>query len=126
MRTLSQEATSLLEVWCANLPIEEAAYHILPEEQLERAIEQDSDAVRKLIRETSTGIAEYRLDHLVQQPIRSRSLVRQIHELYEGRCQVCGFDPLLNLWRRGFPRSPFSLSLARRCRHFAKHDFTLP
>jgi len=95
MRMLSQEATSLLEVWCAKLPIEEAAYQILPEEQLERAIEQDAEAVRKLIRETSTGIAEYRLDHLVQQPIRSRSLIRQIHELYEGRCQVCGFDPLL-------------------------------
>lgn len=95
MRALSQAASFLLEAWCANLPIEEAAYRILPEEQLEQAIEQDSEAVRKLIGETPTGIAEYRLNHLMQQPTRSRSLVRQIHELYGGRCQICGFDPLL-------------------------------
>lgn len=95
MRELSEQDTILLERWCANLPLEEAAYNILPEEQLELAIEQDAEAVQKVIREHPTSIAEYRVDHLIQQPSRSRTLVRQVHQMYHGRCQVCGFDPVL-------------------------------
>jgi predicted restriction endonuclease len=44
-------------------------------------------------------LAYWRYDNykrdLIEQPVRSRSLARQVHDLYEGRCQVCGFDPLL-------------------------------
>lgn len=77
------------------MPNEEAAYQVLPEYQLENAIEQDSDAVKKLMREHQTGIAEYRINQLVEQPARSRTLSRQLHQIYGGRCQICGFDPVL-------------------------------
>lgn len=95
MREVSPEGSEVLERWAADLPLEEKAYRILPEELLEEAIRQGSDAVRKLIRETPVGIAENRVEYLVQQPVRSRSLVRQIHGMYGGRCQICGFDPRL-------------------------------
>lgn len=95
MRNLSQLDSQLLDLWCESLPTEEAAYKILPEYQLEDAILKDSDAVRKLIREHQTGIAEYRVNQLVEQPARSRTLTRQLHQMYGGRCQVCGFDPVL-------------------------------
>lgn len=95
MRELSEEGTAMLAAWTQDLPLEDKAYQTLPEELLEEAIRQGSDAVRKLIRESPIGIAEYRVEQLVQQPSRSRTLARQIHEIYQGRCQICGFDPLL-------------------------------
>jgi 5-methylcytosine-specific restriction enzyme A len=95
MRGLSKTDSELLDLWCKALPIEEIAYKIVPEYQLEDAIQQDSDAVRKLLREHQLGIAEYRVNHLIAQPSRSRTLSRQLHQMYSGRCQICGFDPVL-------------------------------
>ena len=95
MRQLSEGDTALLEAWCVSLPLEQAAYAILPEYQLEEAVEKDEEAVKKVIREYQSGLAEYRVDHLVQQPSRSRVLSRQIHQMYNSRCQICGFDPVL-------------------------------
>ncbi|MFN8470564.1 MAG: HNH endonuclease [Caldilineaceae bacterium] len=95
MRALTPGDTRLLEAWCRDLPFEPAAYAILPEQQLELAIQQDGAAVDKVIREHQPALAQYRIDRLIEQPVRSRSLSRQVHDLYEGRCQVCGFDPLL-------------------------------
>lgn len=95
MREISANASALLERWCNDLPLEESVYKVLPETELEKAVEQDSEAVQKVIKESRTGLAEYRIDYLIQQPVRSRTLVRQIHEIYRGRCQICGFDPVL-------------------------------
>lgn len=95
MRQISEQDSILLESWCTSIALEQAAYDILPEQELESAVEQNEDAVQKVIREHHAGIAEYRIDHLIQQPSRSRVLARQIHQMYNGRCQVCGFDPLL-------------------------------
>lgn len=95
MRGLREMDTQLLDLWCESLPIEEAAYKVLPEYQLEYAIGQDSEAVRRLIRDHDTSIAEYRVNQLVEQPSRNRTLSRQLHQMYRGRCQICGFDPVL-------------------------------
>jgi predicted HNH restriction endonuclease len=95
MRGLSQVDSQLLDLWCESLPIETAAYEVLPEYQLEDALQYDSEAVKKLIREYPTAIAEYRINQLVEQPSRNRTLRRQLHQMYGGRCQICGFDPML-------------------------------
>jgi 5-methylcytosine-specific restriction enzyme A len=95
MRELQRSDTLLLEAWCEPLPLEQAAYQILPEELLEDAVEQGEESVRKIIQEYRPGLSEYRIEQLVQQPTRSRALSQQIHQLYNGRCQVCGFDPIL-------------------------------
>ncbi len=95
MRQLSVEDTALLEQWCSSLPLEQAAYDILPEDLLEEAVNKDEGSVKKVISEHRSGLAEYRVNHLIQQPARSRSLSREIHQMYNGRCQVCGYDPVL-------------------------------
>lgn len=95
MRELSFEGSDMLENWSTDLSREEKAYQILPEELLEEAIRQGPEAVRKLIRESPSGITEYRIEQLVQQPVRNRTLSQQIRTMYGGRCQICGFDPLL-------------------------------
>lgn len=95
MRAVSEEGVAMLEHWSQDLPLEEKAYRILPEELLEEAMRQGTDAVKRLIRESPVGIAEYRVEQLIEQPRRNRSLVQQIHGMYNGRCQICGFDPLL-------------------------------
>lgn len=93
MRQLSSEDTVLLDRWCSSLPLEPAAFEMFPEYQLEVALEKDEEAIKKVFREHHSGIAEYRVDHLVQKLSRSKVLSRQIHQMYQGRCQICGFDP---------------------------------
>lgn len=95
MRQLNHDDSKLLTQWCADIPIEQAAYDILPEYQLEMAIERGEESVKKIIQENRSGLAEYRINQLIQQPSRSKALSRQIHEMYHGRCQICGFDPIL-------------------------------
>ena len=95
IRSLARGDSRLLEAWCRALLPEPAAYAILPEQQLEQAVLYDAEAVTKVIRENPSALAQYRIDSLIEQPARSRNLVRHVHDLYGGRCQVCGFDPML-------------------------------
>ena len=50
--------------------------------------------MESLVRRERPGIAERRVQYLYRQaPTRSRQLVNELQELYEGRCQVCLWDP---------------------------------
>ncbi|MBA2668812.1 MAG: HNH endonuclease [Gemmatimonadetes bacterium] len=77
-----------------DLPLEPRA-RILPEERLEAALLLgDREAVYQLIREENPGVARERQRYLYQAaPVRNRSLAEQLHELYDGRCQVCEWNP---------------------------------
>lgn len=79
----------------AGLPLEPRA-RILPEERLEAALLLgDADAVAALIGEERPGMDAARQEYLYRQaPSRSRSLVLQLQQMYTGRCQLCGWDPL--------------------------------
>ena len=114
IRSLAPGDSRLLEAWCRALLPEPAAYAILPEQQLEQAVLYDAEAVTKVIREHPSALAQYRIDSLIEQPARSRNLVRHVHDLYGGRCQVCGFDPKLQYSVRRLRSTPSRLPLARR------------
>jgi predicted restriction endonuclease len=46
------------------------------------------------LREEPSGVAETRAAYLYQQaPTRNRQLVEDLHEMYDGCCQLCGWDP---------------------------------
>lgn len=77
-----------------DLPLEPRA-RILPEEQLEAAILLgDRTTVYQLLRDEKAGVARERQQYLYQSaPTRSRVLVEQLQELYEGRCQLCRWNP---------------------------------
>ena len=94
VRQITPEDHLILAAAARGLPLEPRA-RILPEERLEAALLlDDEEAVRDLVHEEHTGIAERRSEYLYRQaPARNKELVRELHQLYQGRCQICLWDP---------------------------------
>lgn len=97
MRCLPEKSSRLLESFAAQLPIEARAHQVLDETQLERAYSAGaSDQLESLLREEPVGYSETTKSEIKQTYDRNRKLVRTLHELYNGRCQVTGHDsPIL-------------------------------
>jgi 5-methylcytosine-specific restriction enzyme A len=76
------------------LPLEPRA-RILPEERLEAALLLgDREMVYTLLQEERPGVARERARYLYQAaPARNRALADQLQELYDGRCQICRWNP---------------------------------
>ena len=89
VRRTTAEDHRILCAAARNLALEPRA-RILPEERLEAALLADDAArVASLVRQEAHGIAEARAEYLYRQaPARSKNLA-----LYDGRCQVCAWDP---------------------------------
>ncbi len=95
MRGLSAPDVNLLTAWAKGLSLEPRAYQIADETVLERAFEQGEDAVRETVAAYHVGVSPRKQSALVSSFRRNRKLVEQLHDLYGGRCQLCGFDPQL-------------------------------
>ena len=95
MRSLTPSDAALLAAWAKNLPLEPRAYRIADEATLERAFDSGEDAVRETVATYHVGVSPQRRSTLVASYRRNRALVGELHMLYDGRCQLCGFDPLL-------------------------------
>jgi 5-methylcytosine-specific restriction enzyme A len=52
----------------------------------------DEAWLAELLRREHTGASAERVERLLAGVRRDRRLVRELHELYGGRCQVCAFD----------------------------------
>lgn len=94
VRIITAEDHRLLSAAAKYLPLESRA-RILPEEQLEAALlMDDEEAVKSLIRKEDTGIAEQRSEYLFRQvPTRNRQFIKDLQELYDGKCQICLWNP---------------------------------
>jgi hypothetical protein len=94
VRALTVADHQVLVAAAAELSLEPRA-RILPEERLEAALLLgDPEAVAELIQDEDPGIAAQRREYLYQQaPTRNRELVRRLQELYDGRCQLCRWNP---------------------------------
>lgn len=104
VRTITDADHRILRAAARNLPLEPRA-RILPEERLEEALLLgDERAVEYLVREEDAGIVQQRREYLTRQaPTRNKQLVRNLQGLYEGRCQIC-------LWN---PKSVYGVSLCQ-------------
>jgi predicted restriction endonuclease len=73
----------------------ESRARILPEEELEATlIFGDERAVKELIQKEEAGISEKRRTYLYRQaPARNRKLVKELQRIYDGRCQLCLWQP---------------------------------
>jgi 5-methylcytosine-specific restriction enzyme A len=102
VRRITNVDHQILSTLAAQLPLEPRA-RILPEERLEAALLLgNKGGVEQLIHQDVPGMAATRQQYLYQQaPTRNRLLVAQLQELYQGRCQIC-------LWN---PRSEYSTNL---------------
>ncbi len=93
VRNITLEDHRILIAATKDLP-REPRVRILPEEKLEATLLLDDErAVKKLVDEQNVGIAEQRREYLVQAPKRNRQLVEELQALYEGRCQICRWNP---------------------------------
>lgn len=94
VKMISRDDHLLLVEMAKNLPLESRA-RILPEEKLEVALLLGDEGItEKLIREERPGIAEQRQLYLYRQvPSRNPSLVSELQQIYEGRCQICLWSP---------------------------------
>ena len=92
-RITFEDHVALLDA-AKNLPLEMRA-RLLPEERLEATLLLgDESRVEELIREERPGIAEERCRYLLRvAPKRNRELVRELQTMYEGRCQLCLWNP---------------------------------
>jgi 5-methylcytosine-specific restriction enzyme A len=68
---------------------------LIPEGQLEQEIAKGSqEDVRRLLDGMPHGIARERLQYLyTKAPTRSRRFALELHDLYNGKCQICLWDP---------------------------------
>lgn len=95
VRHITEQDHQMLATFAQDLPLEPRA-RILPEERLEAALltEQSREVVYDLIEEEEPGVAEERRKYLYQTaPARNQRLAKDLQELYDGRCQVCTWNP---------------------------------
>ena len=92
IRGLTANANILLEEFTLNLPDEERAKQVANEYELERELLVGDMALEKILRRDHTGPSEERRLHLISHAARDRQLVKDLHDRYSGRCQLCAFD----------------------------------
>ena len=94
VRQITENDHQILTVASKNLELESRA-RILPEEKLEASLLLgDENAVEELLKDEESGIAEKRRQYLYSQaPTRNKKLVKELQKLYDGKCQVCLWNP---------------------------------
>jgi hypothetical protein len=95
MRCLTAADTALLLTWAKGLTLERRAYQVADEAVLEKAFDTGEDAVHEAIATYHVGVSAQKRLLLQRSYSRNRTLVERLHVLYDGRCQLCGFDPEL-------------------------------
>jgi len=95
MRSLTANDSALLVAWAGSLAREPRAYQVVDETLLERAFEAGEDAVRETVAAYHIGVSPQKRSALLRAFRRNRTLVEDLQRMYDGRCQLCGFDPRL-------------------------------
>ena len=94
VRRLTPADHQVLAEYARHLPLEPRA-RLLPEEELEaRILLGDRDSVSRLIAAEAPGIAADRRRYLFEQaPRRNPQHVKELQGMYDGMCQLCGWNP---------------------------------
>jgi hypothetical protein len=94
VRRLTPEDHQWLTAATDDVPVEDRA-ELLPEAALETVVYGgNEDAVQSLVRDTPHGLSEDRTRTITREvPARNRALVERLQATYDGRCQICRWDP---------------------------------
>jgi len=101
IRALTADDSKLLLQWSKSLPLEKRAYQIINEELLEKSLEKDEKSVNEMITKYHIGPSEERRNLLKHIFKRNRKHSEILQEKYEGRCQICAYDPVILYGVRG-------------------------
>ncbi len=94
VRQLTIADHQILTEYARQLPLEPRA-RLIDENVLELALYLDDiESLKQLVCKENVGIAEERGKYLFRQAYaRNRDLVSEVQELYDGKCQICRWDP---------------------------------
>jgi hypothetical protein len=92
IRGIAPEGIGFLEQFTASVPTEERATQVADEYELERGLIEGDETYAEVLRRDHTGPSEDRRRQLLILAPRDRQLVKDLHERYAGRCQLCAFD----------------------------------
>lgn len=97
IRCIPRKSSDLLECFSNQLPLEIRATQVLDETKLEKAYAaEDPEQLALILKEEPVGYSASTKSAIKHSFERNRKLVKSLHELYNGRCQVTGHDsPLL-------------------------------
>jgi 5-methylcytosine-specific restriction endonuclease McrA len=92
IRTVSPKGHQILDTFAQALGPETRAQQIIDEYTLEREITAGEGSLAEMLRREHAGVSAERIDRLLVSVPRDRQLVNELHDLYDGRCQLCAFD----------------------------------
>jgi hypothetical protein len=92
IRGIAPEGVGLLEQFTAGIPTEKRATQVADEYELERGLVEGDETYAEVLTRDHTGPSEDRRRQLLTLAPRDRQLVKDLHERYSGRCQLCAFD----------------------------------
>jgi hypothetical protein len=94
VRRLSPEDHQVLSVYAKNLNFETRA-RLLPEEKLEALfVHSNEKNIYNFIKSIPSGVSEKRVEYLYSKaPKRNLQLIKELQDLYKGRCQICIWNP---------------------------------
>jgi hypothetical protein len=92
MRGISSAGNRLLNAFAKHLRNEPRAYAVADEQELERGVLVGGDELGDVVRNEHSGVSDERRQELLGLTPRNRQLVRSLHNMYAGRCQLCAFD----------------------------------
>lgn len=92
IRGITPDGDTLLQGFTCELPTEERAVLVADEYELERELWTNDTAYEEILRRDHLGPSEDRRRRLLLLAARDRQLVKDLHDRYSGRCQLCAFD----------------------------------
>ncbi|MBL8604923.1 MAG: HNH endonuclease [Myxococcales bacterium] len=93
LRALSSADARCLEAWASALTDEPRAYALVDEMALEETLRERPPELGPMLTRTHRGVSDATRARLTSAVSRNRDLVLELRALYQGRCQLCAFDP---------------------------------
>jgi len=91
IRELSVHDVNLLKAFSNSLPVHSKTHYRFPEKEYEETLSHEL-LLKDIV--LNQDISEGTKENFTKRAPRNRSLVKELNEMYEGRCQLCSYDPI--------------------------------
>jgi 5-methylcytosine-specific restriction protein A len=92
IRGVTEEGQRLLSEFSNRLELETRAIQVADEYELERGLVAGDTDLAEVLARDHRGPSDERRNLLLASASRDRKLVKDLYQLYAGRCQLCAFD----------------------------------
>ena len=92
VRRLDSHDTGLLRAFADKLVLHPRTAYRFPELEYEESLDAE-DSLKRLVE--SETISDRSKGDFIRRATRNRALVKELNDIYAGRCQLCSFDPIV-------------------------------